>query len=138
MVCGSEFGSAKFLFGSCVRPAAWTCVGWLGKKVDAVGDSLGPAFAAVAEVKGSLRFTAYWSLEEVVDPLVVGPATAIANLIGVAPLVMILKGAGALADLALMLLGENEVSRVSGVPLNDSATPLDDSGELALNLVSRP
>lgn len=60
-----------------------------------------------------------------------------ANLIGVTPFVIMLNDFDAMVDLALMLLGENEVNFVSGVPLGDSAAPLDDSGELALNLVSR-
>lgn len=55
---GNGIERAKLLPGICGRPGAWTCVGWLGKNVDAVGDSLGPTFEAVVEMKGSLRFTA--------------------------------------------------------------------------------
>lgn len=51
---------------------------------------------------------------------------------------MMLRGTGALADLGMVLLGEKEVTLVSGVPLNESATPLDECGELVRNLDSRP
>lgn len=95
-----------------------------GWNVDAVADSRDVTTTDLSDTKGSLSL----------GQELMAPGALTGKRTGVLLAEPSLGGLGRRADLAEFSSGENDVRRVSGVPLKESAPPLDECGDEGLNV----